>query len=47
MLTVADVEVDLCPQVRAKVYILERPPLGVHSKCMERALYLDRPERSG
>ena len=34
-------------QVRAKVYILERPPVEVHSLSLERTYYLNRPERSG
>ena len=34
-------------QVRANVYILERPPVGVHSVSMVHTNYLDRPERSG
>ena len=34
-------------QVRASVYILERPPVGVHSVSMKQSHYMDRPDRSG
>ena len=34
-------------QVRANVYILERPPVGVHSISMDQTHYLDRPEILG
>ena len=34
-------------QVRAKVYILGRSPLKVHSNSTEQTSNVDRPERSG
>ena len=34
-------------QVRANMYSLERPPIGVHSISMVQTHYLDRPDRSG
>ena len=38
---------ECCLQVRAKVYILGRSSLGVHSISMDQPLYSDRPEKTG